>query len=700
MKRFVLAFVSLLWIGGAHQLDHCFGQADLRIEQLPGYEAYQAAQRNRARSQRSATIQWSSDGQFANLKSGDTEMSLDLSTFQFGEKRSGEMFQPPAPRRSSPQRAAVPRAEQRPIEPSPDGLWNAVYRDNNIVLEPIPADRATPIVVTRDGTDRLRYGTGCWVYGEELDQKEAMWWSPDSRKLVFYEVDEQGLKDYHLTIDNFSLYTSLHTTRYPKAGEPNPQVNLMVYDLGTQKTRRLTIDGEPRQYLFNIQFAPNGRELLVSRTNRRQDILDILAIDVETNAVRTVVREQQSTWQNNRPIMQFLEDGERFVWETEANGWKNFELRHLDGRLIQKLTRWDRFPCERIVKIDEAEGWFYYTAYSDAFPYNEQLHRVRLDGSSEQRITSSPLHHSNFNFDPRGRFVWATRQQIDTPPEQVLYAMDGRELAKLPAEENADANVNAEIFSFIASDGQTPIYGVLHKPADFDPSRKYPLLIDVYGGPNSRGLSSQFAPNHALTSFGFLVAKVGNRGTVGRGKAFESATYQRLGILDLDDQADAVKFLATRPYVDGTRVGIFGHSYGGYMSALAVLRYPEVFHVAVAGAPVTDWKHYDTIYTERYMRTPQENPEGYRMGSCVELAKNLQGKLFLIHGLIDDNVHPSNTWELVKKLHDENKRFDLMIYPEFKHGISSTYPALRIEYFYRHLIASPQTPSRGDSTEH
>ncbi|MBX3419001.1 MAG: DPP IV N-terminal domain-containing protein [Pirellulaceae bacterium] len=694
MSRITAIIFCLLWsiVGGFGGTS--WGQSDLRIEQLPGYEAYQEAQRNRGRNLRMLRVDWSKDGTFANVRLGDFERSVDLKTFELAEKRAGEFIEADQPQRRSPQRSAVARAEQRTIEPSPDGKWNAVFRDNNITLEPIPAERETPVQVTTDGIDRLRYGTGCWVYGEELDQKEAMWWSPDSTKLVFYEVDEQGLKDYHLTFDNTDLYTTLHTTRYPKAGETNPQVNLMVYDLATKKVNRFSIDGEPRQYLFNIKFAPNGRELIVSRTNRRQNVLDVLAIDVESGDMRVVVTERQPTWQTNRPTMQFLEDGERFIWETEANGWKNYQLRHFDGGLLQDLTNWNQFPCERIVRVDEANGWFYYTAYSDSFPYNEQLHRVRLNGESEQRISTSAWHHSNFEIDPHGRFVMATRQQIDQAPEHVIYSIGGEEVAVLHDPDAPQIDVHSEIFSFTASDGKTPIYGILHKPADFDPAKKYPLLIDVYGGPNSRGLSSQFSPTNAMTAFGFLVAKVGNRGTVGRGKAFESATYLQLGILDLDDQADAVKHLSERPYVDGGRVGIYGHSYGGYMSALALLRYPDVFHVGVAGAPVTDWKHYDTIYTERYMRTPQENPDGYRIGSCLEYTKNLQGKLFLVHGLIDDNVHPSNTWELAKKLNDENKRFDMMIYPEFKHGIGSTYSALRVEYLYRHLMAQPAVPSQ------
>jgi dipeptidyl-peptidase-4 len=249
--------------------------------------------------------------------------------------------------------------------------------------------------------------------------------------------------------------------------------------------------------------------------------------------------------------------------------------------------------------------------------------------------------------------------------------------------------VPPELFSFKADDGTTMLYGTLHKPAHFDPNRKYPLVISVYGGPSSRGVSNRYNPANAYCEFGLLVATIANRGTTGRGKAFESATYLKLGIVDIKDQADGAKFLCQRPYVDASRVGIYGHSYGGYMSALAMLKYPDIYHVGVAGAPVTDWKNYDTIYTERYMRTPQENPEGYSEGSCLKYAKNLKGNLLIMHGLIDDNVHPSNTWQLADALQRADRRFDMLIYPRNKHGLGRNSSAIRWEYLCEHLDPEP-----------
>lgn len=682
-------------------------QNRLKFDELPGYSNYRKisnARRGLSAAGRAKQIQWAADGKSVGFSVDGKKHEWSLADGTKGEFRQTQRVEDvPKPKR---RRTPVARARQRTVEPSPDDRWQAVYRDNNLFIESVEAkpgkdEKVTVIQVTDDGHPRLRYGTGCWVYGEELDQQDAMWWSPDGEKLVFYEVDEAGMKDYYLTEKNADVYTKLNTVRYPKAGFPNPKVRLWVYDVASQEKSVLPIEGAPTQYLFNIRFVPNSQKLLVSRTNRHQNELDILMVDLANGGVTTVVTEKQPAWQKNRPVMQFLADGERFIWETERNGFKHFELRNLTGKLLNPLSKLAEYPCDSIVAVDEKAGWFYYTAYSAQNPYHLQLHRVRLDGSDNQRLTQSPLHHGGFNISPDHKWVACIRESVDTPASTVVYDSTGKEFAVL-AEGSHDAAEELglsppELFQFQTDDG-TEIYGTLYKPAHFDPSRQYPLLVDVYGGPSSGAVSSQYRPGNPVCELGYLVAKIGNRGTGSRGKAFETAGYQGLGGVDILDQANGVRFLTQRPYVDPNRVGIFGHSYGGYMSALGILKYPDVFHVAVAGAPVTDWRQYDTIYTERYMRTPEENPEGYQNGSCMHYADQLQGRLLLVHGLIDDNVHPANTWELAKKLQDENKRFDLMIYPGFKHGIGSTYNALRWEYFYEHLKpeAVPAKPIRDE----
>ncbi len=653
----VLAVPSPLW-------------AQKTFKELPGYDGYREISAMRSELSgggRVERIQFSEDGSSVRFTLEGKRKSLDLATKAITDFDGKEPEASNDNRRVGRRASPVGRAQQRTIENSPDGKWKAVYRDFNVHLESVDRD-GEKLQITKEGNERLRFGTGCWVYGEELNQSDAMWWSPDSTKLAYYEIDERDMLDYHLTVDNTALYTKLQSVRYPKAGDPNPKVAIWIYDLATKQSQRIKIDGEPTQYLYGVRYTPEGNELLIHRTNRRQDVLDLLAVDTTQMKVRTVLTERQATWQENSPPIRFLDDKKRFLWETESNGWKHYQLRHLDGSLLGTIAPEGNFPCGSIIKVDEAAGWVYFTAYGDVNPYNAQLYRAPLDGSKKAiRLTSSPLNHTSFDIAPNHKHVVTTREQTDVPPETVVYDEQGKEVAVL-AKGNRDGAEKAklsppEVFSFLADDGKTTIFGTLHKPSNFSPNKKYPLLIDVYGGPSSVGLSTRYAAANPICELGFLVAKIGNRGTVGRGKEFESATYLKLGGPDLDDQAAGVKYLSQRPYVDGSRVGIYGHSYGGYMSALALLRYPDVFHVAVAGAPVTDFRNYDTIYTERYMRLPSENFAGYEAGSCMKYADKLKGKLLLVHGLIDDNVHPSNTWQLSKALNDADKRFQMMIYP-------------------------------------
>ncbi len=686
------------------------------LSALPGYAAYQRVRDGMwslGADGRISQIVWSDDGATLTYRRQGKPFQVNLTEasivpIEAAEEPKVQGGGGSAPRRKPPAGARVGRAQQSASVRSPDGQWIAHYRDFNVVLEKAAAGEAaeapeTPpsahadppetIRVTTSGSESFRYGTACWVYGEELFQHSAMWWSPDSRLLAFYEIDERHMQNYYLTLDNVKTFTTLQVERYPKAGMPNPYVGLLIYHLDTKRTVRVDVGGDRLQYVYEVRFTPDGRELLFSRTNRRQDTLEVMAADPATGQSRLVVSETQPTWQNNKPLMQFLSDGQRFIWETERTGWKQFELRHLDGTLLNPLTQAAPYPADSVVRVDEAAGWFYYTAYSSENPLDAQLHRVRLDGTQHTRLTNRPRHHSGFSIAPNHKWVVATYESVDAPPTTALFNESGEEVAVLATSDTARAQelglAAPELFTFKASDGTTDLQGILHKPSHFDPDRKYPLLISVYGGPTVRGISDRYQPADPYCEFGFLIATIANRGTTERGKAFETATYLKLGTVDIQDQVDGVKLLCQRPYVDATRVGIFGHSYGGYLSTMAMVRYPDVFHVAVAGAPVTDWRNYDTIYTERYMRTPDENPDGYREGSCLTYAQNLKGHLLLMHGLIDDNVHPSNTWQMVDAFQRANLRFDLMVFPLSQHGLGGNSHALQWTYLHEHLRPEP-----------
>ncbi|MEY3021756.1 MAG: hypothetical protein RIS86_954 [Planctomycetota bacterium] len=636
---------------------------------------------------------------------------LDLATGAVAEAAD----EPPATavrsvRDRTPRERRPARGRQFTEAASPDGAWTARSEGGNLFLEAKDGER---VAVTTDGGGRVKYGQASWVYGEELDQTTAMWWSPDSRFIAFYRFDESAVTDFHLLKGWSGLGTEILSEAYPKPGSPNPIAEILVHEVETGRTTKVDgagpADGAER-YVYNVRWTPDGTELLYSRTPRRQDVLEVLAANPSTGASRLVVREEQTAWQDNRPEMRFLADGRRFVWETERTGYMHYELRSLDGARLATLTAGD-WPCEAIHLVDEDAGDLWFTAWSAENEARQQLHVARLDGSGARRVTVGDFHHGGYRLSPDGRFVVATRETTSTPPSTVVYARSespgetGRLVAVL-AEGDAGGFgtlglVPAELFTCKAADGETDLYGRIAFPPAFDPSRRYPVVVDTYGGPTVRLVTDRFVAGDPRTAHGFLVVTVDNRGTPGRGKAFETAAYLALGVVDADDQAAAVQHLAaTRPYVDGSRVGITGHSYGGYMSAICLIRRGDVFHAAVAGAPPTDWRQYDTIYTERYMRTPGENPEGYDAGSCVEHAAKLRGKLLLLHGMLDDNVHPNNTFALAHALQSLDRPFSMMLFPNSGHGIwSPSVDSLR----WSHLVEalSPETPAwptteRGD----
>jgi dipeptidyl-peptidase-4 len=379
--------------------------------------------------------------------------------------------------------------------------------------------------------------------------------------------------------------------------------------------------------------------------------------------------------------MRFLEDGRRFLWATEKTGWRHFELRHLDGSLLCTLTH-GAYPVTGLVRVDEERGWVYYTTRSDDHPLCTQLHRVRLNGTDALRLTPRSLNYSRFDLSPDGRWFTARFENVETPPSTALYTTAGEEVCLL-AEGPAVKSRLSELFTFKADDGVTDLYGILHKPEDFDPSKKYPLVVSVYGGPGSQAVRNVFQDGTRDTRHGFLIARIDNRGTRGRGKAFMAAVYEKLGDVDIRDQADGVRHLRSRPYVDGNRVGIVGHSYGGFMAAMGILRHPDVFHAAAVCSAVTDWRNYDSIYTERYMNLPRDNPGGYDRGSAMTYVKDFKGAMLILHGMVDDNVHSNNAWQLIHALDEAKKPYESRFFPTLGHGIAGS--DTRWDFFKRHL---------------
>ncbi|MCH2139103.1 MAG: S9 family peptidase [Phycisphaerales bacterium] len=667
-----------------------------RYDDLPGAPAVSTAQREQrslVKIPRIHAVDWTEDGGSVRLSDGTSWRTHALvdGTLQSTEavvKTETDETAPRSPRRRGQR---VPRGAQATEVSSPDEQWTAKHRDHNVVLV---REGGHERMVTQRGTAAQPFGTASWVYGEELDQSSAMWFSPNSSMLAFYAFDVSEVPDYHLLHGLDGLRPTIDTTPYPKPGDPNPIAGLQLYDINLR--RLVTVDVGPRhdQYIYGVQFTPDSRYLLAHRLNRAQNHLELLRVDPRTGRSTVLFEETQPTWVHYEPEIRWLADGHRFLIATERSGYRTWEVWDVDDGQLTVLGP-ATFPSGQLVRVQEDDalpggGQVWFAGTSGDHPLNTQLHVVNLDGSGFRRLTDQTLHHGSFHMAPDGVHVVTTAQNSTTPP-RILLQREGAPIAVLEEADvtalDASGRRVSELFNFSADDGQT-CFGRIHYPSNFDPGRRWPVLVQVYGGPLSRSIHNTFDVSSARSEFGFVIVQIDNRGTTGRGKAFEGATYNRLGQVDLDDQAAGVRELAQRhTWFDADRVAIAGHSYGGYMSALALLRHPDVFHAAVASAPVTDWRHYDTIYTERYMGQPADNEANYDAGSCVKQAEHLRGHLLLLHGMADDNVHPSNAWALADALHDADIPFEMHFFPGLTHGLyGKAVNSAKWSFIHRHLL--------------
>jgi dipeptidyl-peptidase-4 len=699
---FAAAAVSIASSGAAAGQD--------RLKSYPGYERYARMSKEIPGAVQSGAIQvtWTAPTAFEYVRDGKRHR-FDVAS------RTGTIAGD-APPAAAGGRRGPERGRQFDSADSPDGSLKAFYRDRNLWMSDAAGGNERQLTTDGSEKDRIKYGTASWVYGEELGQVTAMWWSPDSRKLAYYRFDEKRVPDYYLQLDQTKLQSTIDTEAYPKAGAPNPVVELFVYDVATGKTTQVDVrDGKPftndaiGHYVYGIRWAPQGGEILFNRTNRRQQIMELVAADPDTGEARVVVREEWLTgWADNSPEMRLLGDGRRFIWESDRNGWNNFYLYDLSGRLIAPLTQHATFDAGEIVKVDEAAGVLFYTARSGDNPLKVQLHRVGLDGRNDVRLTDPAFHHTvgtcmastagrppaSCGISPDSRYFVDVYQTHDTPPAaRVADAKSGRTVAEVASSDTSKWNTlglkKAELFTYKAADGVTTLYGLIQFPSDFDPAKTYPTLVSVSGGPESTNTRETFVTPSALTEYGFLVVNVESRAAPGRGKRQLDALYLKLGQTEIDDLAAGVRSLWSRPYFDKRRVGVHGTSYGGYASIMLLLEHPDAFAAAVASSPVTAWEHYDTIYTERYMWIPQENAAGYEAGSAMPRAKNLSGRLMLYWGTADNNVHPSNMMQFIAALQAAGKSFDVQVGPDRGHtGINQD---RMMEFFIENLVLYPRS---------
>jgi len=689
---------TLLWLA-AFILPFSLTAQD-RLKTMPGYERYQFMRQATTNAVKSGNVRvdWKDDGKALEYRWEGQRYRVDVATgiktLITNSAASTNESPRPGRRRRSEGGEIVERGRQYTKVTSPDGKWVASYRDCNVWLSATNSTNAIAITTEGSPTNRLKFGTASWVYGEELDQRSAIWWSPDSRKLAFYRFDESAVQDFYLTLNLTEIQSTLDREAYPKAGTTNPVADILIYDLEAKQTTTVDVrDGLPPHshdlghYVYGAEWTKDSQHLLMRRANRLQNIMELTAADPVTGKCRTVVREEwPESWIENSPTMRFLEDGRRFIWASERMGWRNFYLCNLEDGANVPLTQHE-FEVGDIVRLDEKAGLLYYMARDGDNPMKLQLHRVGLDGKDDARLTDVAFHHT-VEFAPDGRHFTDVAQTHDQPPTTVLRAADGRlvtELAQSDLTKFKQLGMRpVELLKFKAADNQTDLYGLLHFPSKFSRFKKYPLLVSVYAGPATTGARETFVTPSALTEYGFLVASFDSRSASGRGKKFLDAIYQKLGVVEMDDQAAGVKSLWSRRYLDRNRVGMFGTSYGGTAAVMCLLRHPDVFQAACANSAVTDFRHYDTIYTERYLGLPQKSGGAYYAASAVDHAEKLRGRLMIFYGTADNNVHPNNSLQLIEALQRAGKSFEVQVGPD--QGHTAVNQQRMMEFFIENLV--------------
>ncbi|WP_026968868.1 S9 family peptidase [Algoriphagus terrigena] len=559
---------------------------------------------------------------------------------------------------------------------SPDNNKVAFVKENNLYMVDLISDKLTQI--TTDGEwNKVINGSADWVYEEEFSMAQAFKWSTDGKKIAFIRFDESQVPEYNMQLWG-SLYPKDYKFKYPKAGEKNSTVSIHVYDLASGKTQKVDAGTETDIYLPRIYWTKEANTLAFIRLNRLQNQLDLFHADASTGASKLIISETSKTYVDleYNDDLQYLSDGKTFIRTSEQDGFKHIYHHNLDGTLIRQITA-GNWEVSAMVGVDEKAKKIYYLS-TEASPLERNFYVINLDGKGKKVLSPDKGTHS-VNMSSDRKFYIDYYSTADTPVTVSLHDASGKEIKVL--EDNIVlrdrvaglALGKKEFFSFPTVDG-TSLYGYILKPADFDPNKKYPLLMYVYGGPGSQNVLNGWGGlrdfwHQQLAAEGYIIACIDNRGTGGRGRDFKHSTYANLGKLETIDQIEGAKHFAKMPFVDAARIGIWGWSYGGYMSSLALMIGNDVFKTAIAVAPVTTWRYYDTIYTERYLQTPQLNAAGYDNNSPINHVNQLRGNFLLIHGTGDDNVHFQNSVDLVNALITADKQFETFYYPNKNHGI-------------------------------
>lgn len=560
---------------------------------------------------------------------------------------------------------------------SPDNDKVAYVKDNDLFFVELASNITTQ--VTQDGKwNQIINGSADWVYEEEFSMAKAFDWSPDGKKLAFIRFDETDVPEFNMQTWG-ELYPQDYKFKYPKAGEKNAEVSIHVYDLASQKTVNVNSGEEKDIYLPRIYWTSNSNTLAYLRLNRLQNQLDLFYANTTTGESQLILQEKSDTYVdlNYNDNLYFLKDNKGFIRTSEQDGFKHIYHHEENGKLIRQVTT-GRWEVSSMVGVDEKGKKIYFIS-TEASPIERNLYVINMDGKGKKMLTPEKGTHS-VNMSKDFKYFIGYHSDANTPSKVTLNLATGKQLQVLEANQELKDKLKnfalseKEFFDFQTVEG-TSLNAYMIKPSDFDPSKKYPVLMYVYGGPGSQNVTNSWGGtrdfwHHHLAAEGYIVVCVDNRGTGARGRDFKHSTYANLGKIEVEDQIAGAKHLGTFPYVDKGRIGIWGWSYGGYMSSLALMIGNDVFKSAIAVAPVTTWRYYDTIYTERYLQTPQLNAAGYDDNSPITHVNKLKGNLLLIHGTGDDNVHFQNAVDLVDALIKADKQFDSFYYPNRNHGIS------------------------------
>ena len=683
-RRFAYEQDKAIWVYDVPSADKKQVLALDKLKPVAAPEAEAFDWQNRRVAEKS--FQWSRSGHEMLVSSGGDLFLLHLDTGR------------------ADQLTATP-VEERDPKLSSDGRWVSFRRLHDLYTLEISTRKTTRL--TSDGSDTLLNGELDWVYPEELELGTAHWWSADSRWIAFLQLDvsREPVFPHAYLLTTQARY---EPQRFPQPGTPNADARLGIVAAAGGPVRWVDL-GDTRDYLLaRVYWSPEGTRptVAVERLNRIQNRIQLWLVDGATAEARVALHEQDAAWINVNDAFRFLKDGKQFLWGSERDGFLHLYLYGETGKESRRITSGE-WEVSDVACVDEASRRIYYTS-TEASPLERQLYRVDFNGKHKQRLSAEPGTHS-ISMGPTCEYYMDSYSSLASPTRRVLRKSDGSQLRvyeETPAQELEI--LPSKIMKVKASDGEL-LYARLVKPNVFQAGRKYPAVVMVYGGPHAQMVRDAWirpGVEQVLAHRGFVIWQLDNRGSAGRGHRWEAQVFRNFGAKELADQQEGIRYLTSLGFVDAARVGIYGWSYGGYMTLYSLVNAPGLFRAGVAGAPVTDWKLYDTIYTERYMDVPQRNPDGYRRSSPIGNTSRLEAKLLMIHNLEDDNVHFQNTVQMADALERAGKQFRMVVYPQRSHGVTG--PVARhltetvVGFFEEELMGKPASGTgspRGTSPE-